>query len=89
VSTNVLHKNTNSLTYNELAIESTRRLVLSIIKEECKGLEDFFEVTNEPQGKELRSTNQERLPVLLKEEQGTKVAILSDSLFSNSVVIFE
>jgi hypothetical protein len=29
VSINVLHKNTNSLTYNQLAIESTRRLVLT------------------------------------------------------------
>jgi hypothetical protein len=66
VSINVLHKNTNSLTYNQLAIESTRRLVLSIIKEECKGLKDFFEVINVPQGKELRSTNQGRLPVPLR-----------------------
>jgi hypothetical protein len=68
----LLHKNTNSLTYNQLAIESTRRLVLSIIKEECKGLKDFFEVISVPQGKELRpKVNQPlhgRLPVPLKEE---------------------
>jgi hypothetical protein len=35
---------------NQLAIESMRKLVLTIMNNECKGLKDFFEA-NVPQGK--------------------------------------
>jgi hypothetical protein len=45
-----LHKETKSLTLNQLAIESMRQLVLAIMNNECRGLKDVFEV-NVPQEK--------------------------------------
>jgi hypothetical protein len=34
---------TNSLIYNQLVIQSTQRLTISIVKGDCKGLKDLFE----------------------------------------------
>jgi hypothetical protein len=55
-----LHKETKSLTLNQLDIESMRQLVLAIMNNECRGLKDVFEV-NVPQEKCLRSTSQWKL----------------------------
>jgi hypothetical protein len=45
---------------NQIAIESIRKLVLTILKNESKGLKDFFEA-NVPLKKGLRSTSQGKL----------------------------
>jgi hypothetical protein len=52
-----LHEETKPLTFkfNQLAIESIKKLVLTIMNNESKGLKDFFEA-NVPQEKCLRST---------------------------------
>jgi hypothetical protein len=51
------HEQTKRLTFNQIAIESIRKLVLTILKNESKGLKDFFEA-NVPLEKGLRSTSQ-------------------------------
>jgi hypothetical protein len=55
-----LHEQTKTLTFNQIAIESIRKLVLTILKNESKGLKDFFEA-NVPLEKGLRSTSQGKL----------------------------
>jgi hypothetical protein len=55
-----LHEETKTLTFNQIAIESMRKLVLTILKNESKGLKDFFEA-NVPLEKGLRSTSQGKL----------------------------
>jgi hypothetical protein len=57
VSIKTLHEETPSLTFNQLAMESTRRLVQSIINNECKGLKYFFKPEMVAQEKELRSAS--------------------------------
>jgi hypothetical protein len=49
-----LREETKTLTFNQLAIESMRKLVMTILKNESKGLKDFLEA-NMPQEKGLRS----------------------------------
>jgi hypothetical protein len=49
-----LHEETKALTFNQIAIESMRKLVLTILKNESKGLKDFFEA-NVPLEKGLTS----------------------------------
>jgi hypothetical protein len=64
VSIKTLHEETASLTFNQLAIESTRRLVQSIINNECKGLKDFFKPEMVAQEKEPRSASHGQLCTL-------------------------
>jgi hypothetical protein len=69
VSIKTLHEETASITFNQLAIESTRRLVQSIIKNKCKGLKDFFKPEMVAQEKELRSASHGQLTVFLKRQK--------------------
>jgi hypothetical protein len=55
-----LHEETKTLTFYQIAIESMRKLVLTILKNESKCLKDFFEA-NVPLEKGLRSTSQGKL----------------------------
>jgi hypothetical protein len=71
VSIRTLHEETASLTFNQLGIESTRRLVQSILNNECRGLKDFFKpemVHMVAQEKELRSASHGQLTVFLRQE---------------------
>jgi hypothetical protein len=64
-----LHEETKTLTFNQPAIESMRKLVLTILKNESKGLKDFFEA-NMPQEKGFRSTSQGKLNSTLRQQTG-------------------
>jgi hypothetical protein len=59
-----LHEVTKTLTFNQLAIESMRKLVLTIMNNESRGLKDFFEE------KCLRSTSQGKLNAPLRKQTG-------------------
>jgi hypothetical protein len=60
ISVEDLLERTNSLSYNQLVIQSTQRLTSSILKGDCKGLKDFFECDLEPK-RTTRSSDQENL----------------------------
>jgi hypothetical protein len=64
-----LHEETKKLTFNQLAIESMRKLVMTIMNNESRGLKDFFEA-NLPQEKCLRSTIQGKLNPPLRRQTG-------------------
>jgi hypothetical protein len=65
-----LHEETKKLTFNQLAIESMRKLVLTIMNNESRGLKDFFEANVPPQEKCLRSTSQGKLNAPLRKQTG-------------------
>jgi hypothetical protein len=67
-----LHEETKTLIFNQLAIESMRKLVLTIMNNESRGLKDFFEA-NVPQEKCLRSTSQGKLNAPLRKQTGQSV----------------
>jgi hypothetical protein len=74
-----LHEQTKTLTFNQIAIESIRKLVLTILKNESKGLKDFFEA-NVPLEKGLYPVHLLVIPMYI---------CTSQSLFSHSYVVNE
>jgi hypothetical protein len=44
----VLQEKTNTLSFNQLVIQSTHRLTEKILSGHCKGLKDFYDKTEEP-----------------------------------------
>jgi hypothetical protein len=62
-----LHEETKTLTFNQLTIESMRKLVLTIMNNESKSLRDFFEA-NVPQEKCLMSKSQGKLNPPLRKQ---------------------
>jgi hypothetical protein len=85
VSIKTLHEETASLTFNQLAIESTRRLVQSIKKNECKGRKDFFKPEMVAEEKELRSASHGQLTVFLKDK---KLIIVSGCRVKKSGIVW-
>jgi hypothetical protein len=83
VSIKTLHEETASLTLNQLAIESTRRLVQSILKNECKGLKDFFKPEMVAQEKELRSASHGQLTVFLRQETNNSFRVQSKKIWNS------
>jgi hypothetical protein len=78
ISVEDLLERTNSLSYNQLVIQSTQRLTSSILKGDCKGLKDFFECDLEPK-RTTRSSDQKNL------EAPTMINILSQGFRHQSV----
>jgi hypothetical protein len=46
----VLQEKTNTLSFNQLVIQSTHRLTEKILSGDCKGLKDFYDKKKNPQG---------------------------------------